>query len=77
MARQIKEKVPPVTDLNQNVETKCNFKRKVTELKIYSSKEYKKLVKNEFSRYVANTTILKLQNFSGNITSDYCFCFYF
>ena len=37
-----KEKVPDVSDPNQNVETTCNSKVKFAELKIYSSKERRK-----------------------------------
>ena len=55
-----KEKVPDVSDSDQNDETTCNCKLKFTELKrfIYL-KATEKLFKDELCCYAANTAILK------------------
>ena len=55
-----KEKVPDVSDPNQNLETTCNSKLKFTEL-----------VKDELPMYAANIAILKLS--AEDITLDYGF----
>ena len=55
-----KEKVPDMSDPNQNLETTCNSKLKFTEL-----------VKDELPMYAANIAILKLS--AEDITLDYGF----
>ena len=59
-----KEKIPAVTDFNQNVKTTCNPRLKLAELKNIHQKGTKKLVKDELCMKPANTAILKLQIFS-------------
>ena len=57
-----KEKVPDVSDPNQNVETTSNSKLKFTELKYLF---IKRLQKTSQTVCIANTGILKLRVFSG------------
>ena len=52
-----KEKVPDVSDPNQNVERTCNSKLKLQNLKVYSSKECRKTGHLRWIMYVANTAI--------------------
>ena len=58
------EKVPDVSDPNENIKTTCNSKLKLQNLKIYSSKGCRKTCQR-WIMYVANTIIQKLRIFSG------------
>ena len=59
-----KEKVP-VSDPNQNAETTCNFKLKLHNLKIYSSKGCRKTSQRWIiCMYLANTAVLNIRIFS-------------
>ena len=62
-----KEKVPDVSDPNQNVETTCNSKLKFTRLKSFIHRKGAENLKDAWTicTYVANIAILNLRIFGG------------
>ena len=63
-----KEKLPDVSDPNQNVETTCNSKLKFTELKdLFIKRVQKNLSKMNYICSYGNTAILKLRIFQRKI----------